>query len=75
MKKNKIITNQLILKKKLTTTNPHSRKIIQFILSRYLFLSWMRHKKERQGSPLSVLIPVLGVSVGVFACLVVCVIS
>ncbi len=45
--------------------------ILLFLLSRSLFLSWMSKKKQRQGSSVSILIPVLGVAVGVFAFLVV----
>lgn len=46
-------------------------KITSFLLTRYLFLSWARNKKMRQGSAVSVLIPVIGVAVGVFAFIVV----
>jgi lipoprotein-releasing system permease protein len=42
-----------------------------FILSRYLFLSWINKKKYKQGSAISVLIPILGVAIGVFAFVVV----
>ena len=42
-------------------------KVIGFILYRYLLLSWISKKKHRQGSSIAILIPVLGVAVGVFA--------
>ncbi len=42
-------------------------KTIQFILYRYLILSWISKKKHRNGSAVAVLIPIFGVAIGVFA--------
>lgn len=46
-------------------------RAISFILYRYLLLSWASQKRYRKGSAASVLIPVLGVSIGVYAFIVV----
>ena len=46
-------------------------KAVPFILYRYLLLSWASQKKYRQGSAISILIPIFGVAVGVFAFIVV----
>lgn len=44
-----------------------SKKAIFFIIYHYLILSWANKKKYRNGSAVGILLPILGVAIGVFA--------
>lgn len=48
-----------------------STKAIPFILYHYLILSWSNQKKYRNGSAVGILLPIIGVAIGVFAFIVV----